>query len=132
LPTENTENALHLHLQFQFDLQSTFAQTHHQDRQLDESHHHSQANRKSKELSDRFHSKQNLSRLFICIDVTPSKQLCQPDSIWVLKNRSELERFLHVLFDSFLQKECRESCTTRGVVEDLQQNVDDGAKLNHS
>jgi hypothetical protein len=30
------------------------------------------------------------------------------------------------------QTECRESCTTRGVVEDLQVKADGGAKLSHS
>jgi hypothetical protein len=32
----------------------------------------------------------------------PSKQLCQPNSIWMLTNSAKLERFLDVLFATVL------------------------------
>jgi hypothetical protein len=62
------------------------------------------------------------------------KSFANQKSIWELTNRSKLERFLDVPADvrSFVPKACHELYTKRAVVEDVEKNVDDGAKLSHS
>jgi hypothetical protein len=67
---------------------------------------------------------------------TANKSTSKANSSWIVfteKKNSQAQDFSsHLDRNRFFLKTCRESCTKRGAVEDLEENADDEATLNHS